>query len=409
MNMKRTDSYRTAALALASALAVFIIMLSPAVAAAEFGFLDKWGEYGVGNGEFNLPHDVAIDSSGKAYVSDWGGNRIQKFDSDGAFISQWGSYCRVAEQGLDGCDGKFFQPQGVAIDSNESVYVVGTYNNRIQKFDSNGAFLDKWGEFCNVATEAQNSCDGRFNGPYSAAVDSDGNLIVADTFNNRIQKFDSSGGFVTKWGRYCDVAGQGTGGCDGKFNHPTGITVDENDTVYVADTGNHRMQKFDPDGNLLGRWGSLCRVDEEGQDACDGNFYYPTNIAVGLEGEAFVIDGFNNRIQEFDSNGVFLDKWGSSCDVSVSGSDGCDGQFRYPYGIALANDGSMLVADTYNHRIQRFGQLPGSDEDSHGNSGQWMGPPHENNQSSRRCRQVRAPEALRQRCMSSVHMTTKVK
>ena len=81
------------------------------------------------------------------------------------------------------------------------------------------------------------------------AVDSSGNVYVADTNNNRIQKFDSSGTFITKWGS------SGTG--DGQFEYPTGIAVDSSGNVYVADTDNHRIQKFDSNGTFLTKWGSL--------------------------------------------------------------------------------------------------------------------------------------------------------
>ena len=92
-------------------------------------------------------------------------------------------------------------------------------NNRIQKFDSNGAFITKWG--------SSGSEDGQFNYPVGVAVDSSGNVYVADYVNNRIQKFDSNGTFITKWGSY--------GSEDGQFSYPYGVAVDSSGNVYVAD------------------------------------------------------------------------------------------------------------------------------------------------------------------------------
>ncbi|GAG84246.1 unnamed protein product, partial [marine sediment metagenome] len=113
------------------------------------------------------------DNAGNVYVSEWNDHRIQKFDSDGTFITKWGSY--------GGADGEFYQPYGVAVDNAGNVYVAEKYNHRIQKFDSNGVFITKWGGF--------GSEEGQFNQPYGVAVANTGHVYVVDTYNNRIQKF----------------------------------------------------------------------------------------------------------------------------------------------------------------------------------------------------------------------------
>jgi DNA-binding beta-propeller fold protein YncE len=153
-----------------------------------------------------------VDSSGNVYVADTGNNRIQKFTSNGVFVTKWGS------KGTG--DGQFNAPRGVAVDSSGNIYVADYYNNRIQKFTSNGVFVTKWGS----------SARG-------VAVDSLGNVYVADS--DRMQKFTSDGGFLTKWG---------SGGTEnGQFYSARGVAVDSWGDVYVADTCyNHRIQKFGP-------------------------------------------------------------------------------------------------------------------------------------------------------------------
>ena len=183
---------------------------------------------------------MAVDGSGNVYVADAWNDRIQKFDSDGNFLTKWGT------EG-DG-DGQFMSPSGVAVDGSGSVYVADTNNGRIQKFDSEGNFLTKWG--------TEGSDDGQFRGPHGVAVDGSGNVYVADAWNDRIQKFDSEGNFLTKWGT--------EGSDDGQFRGPHGVAVDGTGNVYVTDTWNYRIQKFrlaniavEPRDKLAVSWGNV--------------------------------------------------------------------------------------------------------------------------------------------------------
>ena len=139
--------------------------------------------------------------------------------------------------------------------------------------------------------------------------------------------------FVLKWGS--------PGSGDGEFaagGGPGGVAVDASGNVYVVDGFNHRIQKFDSNGNFITKWG--------GFGFGDGQLYYPYAVAVDASGNIFVADAFNYRIQKFDSNGNFLGKWGSQ------GSG--DGEFNFPASVAVDTSGNVYVADLFNTRIQKF-------------------------------------------------------
>ena len=148
-------------------------------------------------------------------------------------------------------------------------------------------FDSKWGSF--------GSGNGEFVTPFGVAIGADGDVYVADTVNRRVQKFDSDGTFITKWG----ISGTG----DSEFNTPMGIATSASGDVYVADTDNDRIQKFDSDGVFIAKWGIL--------GTGDGQFDRPTGVATDAAGDVYVADNANNRVQKFDPAGTFIAKWGS--------------------------------------------------------------------------------------------------
>ena len=194
-------------------------------------------------------------------------------------------------------------------------------NDRIQKFDSSGTFLTKWG--------SSGSGDGQFDGPVGVATDSSGNVYVADYDNHRIQKFDSSGTFLTKWGSY--------GSGDGQFDDHYGIATDSSGNVYVADNFNSRIQKFDSSGTFLAKWGSAA--------------VFASGVATDAAGSVYVADR-NGRIQKFDSSGTFLSQVGST------GSG--DGQFNDPIRRRHRLRGQRLRR---RHRQQPDPEVPPGDAD----------------------------------------------
>jgi sugar lactone lactonase YvrE len=182
-------------------------------------------------------------------------------------------------------------------------------------------FVTKWG--------GTGSGDSQFSEPHGITSDSSGNLYIADSLNHRIEKFTSSGSFVNKWGSL------GTG--NKEFNYPWDVAADYNNNIYVSDSSNHRIEKFTSKGDYLGKWGT------EGNG--DGQLYYPKGLAFDKSGNIYITDN-NHRVQKFTSSGTFIKKWG--------GQGSSDGQFEGPDGIVIDGSGYIYVADGANNRVQKF-------------------------------------------------------
>ena len=182
-------------------------------------------------------------------------------------------------------------------------------------------FVTKWG--------GAGSESGQLNEPHGITSSGDGIIYIADSLNHRIQKFSSSGTYINKWGSL------GTG--NKEFNYPWDVAIDSNNNIYVSDSSNHRIEKFTSKGDYLGKWGT--------EGTGDGQLYYPKGIVFDKSGNIYITDN-NHRVQKFTSSGTFITKWG--------GQGSGDGNFDAPDGIAIDGSGYIYVADSGNNRIQKF-------------------------------------------------------
>jgi predicted membrane-bound mannosyltransferase/DNA-binding beta-propeller fold protein YncE len=286
-------------------------------------------------GQFNFPRAVAVDSAGKIYVADSGNNRVQVFNPDGTLLHQWGTTCKI-DTG-EGClsptgPGQFNEPWGIAVGQDGSVYVSDTWNHRIQKFSNDGQFLTAWGTFGSTGGELGQ--ESVFYGPRTVAVGREGNVYVTDTGNQRVQVFNPDGQFITQWG--------GGGVIEGALSEPVGLAQDGDGNWYVADTWNKRIQKFTEAYQYTAQWpidgwGSQSVVNKPG-------------LAVDPERKiVYAADPENYRILAFGTDGAFKATWG------MYGMD--DQSFALPTGIAVGPDGKVYVADGDAHRIMVFPPL----------------------------------------------------
>lgn len=325
---KRTGSIHFG-MPLVTALMLALILLStslavPVNASGATNFLLKWGGMGTGESQFYSLFGVAVDSAENVYATDRDNNRVQKFTSTGTLLGWWGRGSLTTgwhgagspeTQGFSGTgEGEFISALGISVDASDNVYVADATNNRIQKFDSTGGFLGwlgydgtstGWHSPGSFQTGVFGLGDGQFNYPSDVDTDSAGNIFVIDQRSYRVQKFDSSGTFLGWWGR-----GTVTTGWHAPGSGETG----------VPGTADGQFQDYYGSG--------------------------PTSLTVDLSGNVYVADTFNRRIQKFTNNGVFIMKWGTWGDE--------DGQFQFPYGLDVDFAGNVYVADLNNCRVQKW-------------------------------------------------------
>jgi DNA-binding beta-propeller fold protein YncE len=245
-------------------------------------FETEWGSYGGAPGQFGPIGGLATDAAGNVYVVDSSHNRIEKFDSDGEFITQWGQSGNALGQFHFGSSQNPSVPPGggIAVAGNY-VYVADTGNNRIERFNLEGGEAFEWG--------SPGSGPGEFSHPRGVAANAS-EVIVADDDNQRIDKFDPSGDFE----RAIGTQGQGPG----QFEFPYGVALDAAGNVYVADNNNYRVDKLSPELSFLGAWGA--RGSEAGQ------LVYPRALASDSAGDTYVADTANDRVEVFDPTGDYL-------------------------------------------------------------------------------------------------------
>jgi streptogramin lyase len=267
-------------------------------------YILEWGGTGSGQGQFNTPGGIALDSLGNVYVTEYGNSRVQKFDSDGNFIATWGTNGTA--------DGQFTGVLSIAIDAADDVYIGDIFSGEIQKFDSDGNFLGKWG--------TSGTGDGQFERANGIAISSLGDIYVADSADNTIQKFDSNGVFISKWST--------PGAIDGDLYNVIGVAIGPGDVLYAVVANENHVYKFDADGALIMGWGSI--------GSGSGQFDYPSGIATDAGGHVYITEKNNHRLQKFTSSGeqVFF----SDCSLSDSCSAGAD----YP----SSSDSVVIGPDT---------------------------------------------------------------
>jgi len=243
------------------------------------------------------------------------------FGEDMTFTTTAPTYAFKSSFGTSGTgNGQLARPLGLAVDKNGELWVADSNNNRIQRFNAKGEYMFKFG--------SSGSADGQLNTPTDIAIDGEGNLWVTDSGNDRLQKFSPEGKFLAKFGS--------SGAEPGKFLYPARLAIAPNGHIWVSDDGYYRVEEFTAGGEFVRQVTGFVR---------------PSGVEVDAEGHVWVVDrgdteDGNHEVVELSATGEVLGKFGSF-------GDG-DGEFETPTVMAIEPSGNLLVPDRWTGRVQRF-------------------------------------------------------
>lgn len=288
-----------------------------------FVYLDTMGTSGMGTGQISQPSGIALDPSENIWVADLLNCRVVKFNRAKEVVTTIGG-------GFEGCNPPADSvplklPYDVVVDSAGAVYVSESADNghTIKKFSSTGDLLLTIGSF--------GSGDGQFNRPASMAFDRDGNLLVVDALNRRVQKVTPSGAFVSKFDT--QVVGETTP------SEPVGIGVLSNGDIVVSDGAVDAVKVFSSSGEFKRKFGST--------GLGDGQFFSPTGIGIDAADNIIVTDDYKESVQQFNREGTFL--------ANIGGRGNGFGQFIRPYDVAIDKGGTVFITEGNNDRVEIFG------------------------------------------------------
>jgi uncharacterized protein (DUF779 family) len=316
---------------------------------------DGWGGFGGDNGpatsaQLFLPSGVAVDSAGNLYIVDSDNYRIRKV-SGGVITTVAGNGTGFGGDNGPATSAQLFLPSGVAVDSVGNLYIADAFNARIRKVSNSVITTFAGNGTVGFSGDNGPASSAQLNGPASVAVDSTGSLYIADAGNSRIRKV--SGGVITT------VAGNGGGfsGDNGpatgaEFNNPCGVAVDSAGNLYIADYGNRRIRMVSNGVIATVAGNGTPGLSGDNGPATSAQLSGPTSIAVDSTGSLYIGDAGNSRVRKV-SGGVITTVAGNGNGFGGDNGLATNAQFNDPHGVAVDSAGNLYIADIYNNRIRK--------------------------------------------------------
>ncbi|MBU2603932.1 MAG: cell wall-binding repeat-containing protein [Actinobacteria bacterium] len=321
----------------------------------------KAGSWGAADGDsatarLLFPGGVAVDTGGAVYVADSGNHAVRKVAVGGAVTTLAGKSGMGTNDGR-GPQARFFLPYGIAVGSSGTVFVADTYNHTLRSVSSLGVVTTLAGSGGIEGSSDGSGAAARFDHPTGVAVNDTGTLFVADTGNHVIRVVSSLGAVGTPFGT-AGLAGSADGlGPDARFSGPKAVALDDGGTIYVADTANHTIRAIDPTGAVTTVAGKAGEPGNADGAASDARFRSPSGIAVDWTGTLYVADTGNHTIRMISPTGVVTSLAGAPGVRGAANGLGSSARFSAPAGIALGAEDALFVADSGNSTVRRVSHM----------------------------------------------------
>ncbi|MFN3651139.1 MAG: SMP-30/gluconolactonase/LRE family protein [Armatimonadota bacterium] len=343
--------------------AAIALIAIPAVAAGLGAALPAAPSAAAGSLRLEQPNGVAVDDDGALYVTDLGTHRLLKLERGGLLAVAAGT----GEGGFGGDGGpavkaRLHAPHDVALDAGGSLFVADSYNHRIRRIDRRGV----------IATVAGTGRDGysgdggpavraTLNSPQGLAVDSDGTLYIADTYNHVVRRVDPQGRISTFAGTEAGLAGDGGPAVRAQISLPTGVAVAPDGSVYISDSGNNRVRRVKPDGTMEtvagtgpGSGTAGAGFAGDGGPAEKAKLFAAADVEVGPSLDLFIADTGNHRLRRVSHGVIETIAGNGTAAASGDGGAAAAASLYAPQKIALGPDGSLYVADRPGRRVRRI-------------------------------------------------------